>query len=136
MDDASCAVVRLHVDPNTAQWWSRQSQQARDGLLLDQLTLTEVALKFDAWWKNNRAVFVWSQGGNFDEPLWSAAMHAIGRRPPWKYVDARCTRTAYDMAKFNSFLVKRSGTYHNALDDARHQAVCVQRAYAKNEGRT
>lgn len=76
-------------------------------------------------------MFVWSQGANFDEVLLSCAMRAVKVVPPWKFSDARDTRTAYDIAGFNSYAVKRAGTYHNALDDAKHQARCVQGAYAK-----
>lgn len=130
VSDASCREAGLHIDDGTVEWWKKQSQQARDALIKDQFTLTEIAVKFDDWWRTNRGVFVWSHGANFDEPIWSAAMYAVGRRVPWKYVDSRCTRTAYDVCGFNNYSVKRSGTYHNALDDAKHQAVCVQRAYA------
>lgn len=135
ISDASCKVAGLHVDDGTVAWWKKQSQQAQDALVVDQLTLTEIAVMFEDWWRKTKGVFVWSQGANFDEPLWGAATHAIGRRVPWKFWDSRCTRTVYDVAGFNPRSVKRAGTYHNALDDARHQAVCVQRAYAKIEGR-
>lgn len=136
ISDASCELSGLVKDAGTVAFWNKpQNKLAQDSLAADQRTLTEVAEAFDAWWRTNRAVFVWGQGGNFDDPLWSAAMHAIGRKVPWKYADARCTRTAYDMGGFNPFAVKRAGTYHNALDDAKHQVVCVQRAYAKVAGR-
>jgi hypothetical protein len=134
ISDASCREAGLHVDPETVKWWAKQNQRAQDALLIKQRTLTEVALEFEAWWRKNRAVFVWSHGANFDEPIWSAAMYAIGRKVPWKYWDARCTRTVYDVTGFDPRSVRRAGTYHNALDDARHQAVCVQRAYAKIDG--
>jgi hypothetical protein len=132
--DASCEAAGLVKDTNTINWWSGQSQTAQDALLVNQLPLVEVSVKFEAWWRSNRAVFVWSHGANFDEPLWSAAMRAIGRGVPWKFYDSRCTRTAYDIAGFDPRTVKRQGTYHNALDDARYQATCVQRAYAKVNG--
>jgi hypothetical protein len=131
ISDESCKQAGLHIEDGTVAWWARQNQQARDALLVDQLTLTEIAVKFDAWWRKNAGVFVWSHGANFDEPIWRAAMRAVSRGVPWKFWDSRCTRTVYDIAGFNPRSVRRVGTYHNALDDARHQAVCVQRAYAK-----
>ncbi len=88
----------------------------------------------DDWWRKSKAVFVWGQGANFDPVLWEASLHLLGMRPPWKFWDVRCTRTAYDMGGFSPFSVKRVGTYHNALDDAKHQVTCVQRAYAKRNG--
>jgi hypothetical protein len=135
ISDASCEVAGLVWDAQTVAWWAKQSQRAQDMLMTDQLTLTEVAVKFDDWWRKNRAIFVWSQGANFDCVLWEAAMRAVGRGVPWKFYDARDTRTAYDVADFDSRTVRRAGTYHNALDDARHQAICVQRAYARVNGR-
>lgn len=135
VSDASCKEAGLHVDPGTAEWWGKQTQQARDALAVDPVTLTEVAEAFDLWWRKQGGIFIWSHGANFDEPIWSAAMHGIGRRVPWKFWDSRCTRTAFDVSGFDMKSVRRAGTYHNALDDARHQAICVQRAYAKNNGR-
>lgn len=135
ISDASCEAAGLVRDTDTIAWWGRQSAKAQEMLLDDQLTLTEVASQFDDWWRKNRGIFVWSHGANFDGPLWEAAMRAIGRKVPWKFWDSRCTRTCYDVTGFNDKTVARRGTYHNALDDARHQAICVQRAYAKNAGR-
>lgn len=135
VSDASCVDAGLHVDPDTVAWWSRQTQQAQDALTRDQTALAEVADKFNAWWRKNRAIFVWSHGANFDEPIWSAAAYAVGRRVPWKFWDSRCTRTVYDVARFDPRSVRRGGTYHNALDDAKYQALCVQRAYANVRGR-
>lgn len=135
ISDASCAAAGLVKEPGTIAWWKQQSQQAQDSLVADQLTLTEVGVAFNEWFRRVKGVFVWSQGANFDEPLWTAAMRAVGRPVPWKFYDARDTRTAYDIAKIDVRKIKRRGTYHNALDDARHQAVCVQTAYRKIEGR-
>ncbi len=129
----SCSQAGLHVDPKSAEWWGKQNPKAQEMLLTDQLTLTEAGERFDAWWRKNGGIFVWSHGADFDAPVWAAAMHAVGREVPWKYSNARCTRTVYDIVGFNNYAVSRKGTYHNALDDARHQAICVQRAYAKNE---
>lgn len=134
VSDASCEVAGLHRDQSTVDWWKKQSQQARDALTADQRTLTEVVASFDDWWRKNRAIFVWSQGANFDEPIWSAACHAIGRKTPWRFYDSRCTRTVYDAAGFDPRSVRRAGTHHNALSDAKHQALCVQKSYAKING--
>lgn len=133
--DESCVSAGLVKDESTVAWWGRQSQKAQDSLKKDQEPIADVVAMFHHWFRLNRAIFVWSQGGNFDEPLWSAACRSIGVKVPWKFWDARCTRTAYDMGGFNPFTIKRQGTYHNALDDARHQARCVQAAY-KNRRRS
>lgn len=134
MDD-SCKQAGLTKDDQTVEWWSRQSQKAQDSLVESPLTLTEVASSFNQWFRKQHGIFVWGQGANFDPVLWECAMRAVQMPIPWKFYDVRDTRTVYDVAQFDSRSVRRTGTYHNALDDARHQAVCVQRAYAKINGR-
>lgn len=59
---------------------------------------------------------------------------AVGARVPWSYNDALDTRTAYVIGNLNAFSVKREGTYHNALDDAKHQVRCVAKAIAMSKG--
>jgi len=130
IDDESCLDVGMHKEEGTIAWWKKQSREAQDALLVDQRPIRDVAVEFDVWWSKNKGIFVWGQGASFDPVLWEAAMHMLKMRSPWKFWDIRCTRTAYDMGGFNPFTVKRAGTYHNALHDAKHQVVCVQRAYA------
>ena len=127
----SCVELGLGIDPNTEAWWGRQVKAAQDALLVEPQHVVDAVGEFVAWWRKNRAIFVWSQGGNFDEPLMTAVMRATGHAVPWKFWDARCTRTAYDMGMLNTRTIKREGTHHNALEDAKHQARCVQMAYAK-----
>lgn len=127
--DESCEEAGLVKMPSTVEWWSRQSAEAQVVLLKDQRPLREAGAAFNAWFRKNRGIFVWSQGAAFDQPLWDVAMRAVGLSVPWKFWDSRCTRTAYDMGRFNNKSVRFSGVPHYALDDAKHQVVCVQKAY-------
>jgi hypothetical protein len=131
VSDESCVMAGLHVEDGTRDWWEKQSKQAQDALLVDPAGIYVVVQQFHQWFRKQRGVFIWSQGANFDVVIWDAVAHRLGQRPPWKFYDVRDTRTAYEMARFDPRTVRRSGTYHNALDDARHQAECVQRAYAR-----
>lgn len=131
IDDASCASAKLHKDPDTVRWWSQQSREAQDSLLRDPVPLRKVAVAFCGWWRKSRGIFLWGQGANFDGVLWEHALRAVDHAPPWRFYDTRDTRTAYDMGQFDSRTIKRRGTYHNALDDAKHQVACVQAAYRK-----
>jgi hypothetical protein len=86
--------------------------------------------RFKRFWGDCEGDFFWSQGANFDEPILGWAMRAVAIRPPWKFAHARDTRTAYHMGmsfgkNYDPYSIKRAGTYHNALDDAKHQARCV-----------
>jgi hypothetical protein len=134
VDEKSCTDLGLTKDPDTVAWWEKNSKEARDSLLVDPLDVKIANERFCNFFKKAEGVYLWSQGANFDEPLYAWVLRATGHRQPWKFHNARDTRTAYHMAGFNPFTVKRAGTYHNALDDAKHQVVCVARAYAKMNG--
>lgn len=128
---ASCTTVGLEVDAATEEWWRKQSAQARDALDLDQQPLPRVVEEFHGWCREGGATFVWSQGANFDEPLWQAAARAVNARAPWKYWNVFCTRTFYRAADFDPRTIKRDGSHHNALDDALFQVRCVQESYRR-----
>jgi hypothetical protein len=131
IDRASCEAVGLKVDPATEKWWSEQSQEAQDALLIDCKPLAEVATAFHAFFKQGGGVQIWCQGANFDAVLWEAAVRALWPSKnfiPWRFYNVRDTRTAYELAGFDSGSVTRSGTYHNALDDSLHQIACVSAA--------
>jgi hypothetical protein len=121
----------MTMDLGTLDWWAKQGTEAKESLLLKPVSLETAVRDFTRWFNKNAGFFVWSQGSNFDEVLWSAACRAVGATPPWKFYNSRDTRTAYAMAGLNYHAIKRIGTYHNALDDAEHQAKCVQIAHKR-----
>lgn len=131
IDRLSCGVAGLLVDPRTEQWWSEQSPEAQTALEVDPKPIAMVVERFSAFCSAARVEYVWSQGSNFDSVLWEAACRGCGRQAPWKFYNTRDTRTAYDMAGLDTRTIQRVGTHHNALEDARHQARCVQAAYAR-----
>lgn len=132
IDQESCLLAGLTVDAQTVSWWQRQSPEAVAALENDQGPLNEAVTAFDLWFLGHRAKYIWCHGANFDEPLWSAACRALGRRRvPWKYYDTRCTRTLFAIADFDMRSIPREGVAHDALADAIHQARCVQKAVAK-----
>jgi len=132
IDEVSCLAAGLTKDPGTVMWWSDpKKREANAQLLVDPVPLVEVVIAFNDWWRRQRAIFPWGQGAGFDPVLWECACRAVRQDVPWKFWDARDTRTCYDMAQFNTKTIKRIGTYHNALDDAKHQAACVQASYRR-----
>jgi hypothetical protein len=124
----SCLDAGLKVDPETEKWWADQTKASQDALLVNPRPLREVVLEFANWFKAKGGERVWCQGATFDAPVWDAACAALGQKVPWKFWNVRDTRTAYDLYNFDPRSVNREGTYHNALDDAKHQAVCIQTA--------
>lgn len=133
--DSSCEAAGLTRDADTVRFWDRASSEARAAFAENPQDLREVVGMFNRWWSKCAGYYVWSQGANFDEPLWSAACRAAGNAAPWKFWNSRCTRTIYAAAGLNFNAQKREGTHHNALEDALHQVRCVQRSYAIIRGR-
>lgn len=129
VEQKSCEDAGLIVNRDTVRWWDTQPQEARDAFLVDPQPLGAAILRFVTFFQNTGAVRIWSQGANYDEPLLTAVLDRMGIRQPWKFWNSRCTRTIYAAAGLDYNRQPRAGTHHNALDDAVHQAVCVQRAY-------
>jgi hypothetical protein len=132
----SCLFARLHIEQGTHEWWAGQSAEAQESLKRDQRPLRDVVKDFNAWVVSGcglreATVRVWSQGSNFDVVLWEAAARAVGVAVPWRFYNCRDTRTLYELAGFDPWSIKRAGTYHNALDDARHQVECCRAAWEK-----
>jgi hypothetical protein len=128
IDYISCLEAGLTVDPATKKWWSEQAPEAEAALLVDPQQLFDVVNAFHLWFLNHGGVHIWCHGANFDEPLWVAAARSVGLDVPWKFWNVRCTRTCFFLQNFEPRSIKRAGTHHNALDDAKYQVMCVQAA--------
>ncbi len=128
--------VGLHVDPETEAWWRKQSSAARDvfkecdaaGSLVYELG------KFEAWMKSlggKPSIHVWGNGSDFDNAIMTALYAALDDRPlPWQYWNSSCYRTLKNRQSIKQRwpAPERSGTFHNALDDAvtqAHHAVAI-----------
>ena len=119
------------VDSSTEEWWKNQNQAAWDQATKDPKPVKESLINFTKWWASNRGTYIWSQGSNFDGPLIEALFHSFGLLEPWKFYNTRDTRTVYQMCKIDTKSLRREGTYHNALDDALHQARLIAMAVQK-----
>lgn len=131
VDGESCSSAGLTVDPDTAEWWESQSPEARAHLRGTRRTLDYALTLVSAFWRANGATFIWGHGASFDPPILEACFRAVGTPVPWKFWDIRDTRTLFDLANVSLKDFPRAGTHHNALDDAKHQALAVQAAYKK-----
>lgn len=129
IDRQSCSDMGLTEDASTVAWWDRQSAEAEATLAVDQRPLREVVRDFNRWFRATGCAHVWSHGASFDVVLWEWACLACDEKEPWKFWDVRDTRTLYHLAGVDLKSVPRDGVHHNALDDAVHQARCVQLAY-------
>jgi len=134
IDQVSCEQAGLHIDPETALWWEKQSQASKDALEANPMSLLFAMAEFDEFWKEYGGERVWCQGAAFDAPIWEAAAKALNRTVPWKYWNVRCTRTAYDILGIWPKEIARTGTHHNALDDCLHQIKCLDAGFTKGVG--
>jgi hypothetical protein len=128
---ASCEAAGLHIDPQTEKWWSDQSAEARAALEPDQMALPQVLTGFFRWFADQRAEKIWSHGATFDIPIIEAAAHAVKLRAPWKFWNARDTRTLYEVCDFDVRDMRRPSGHHEALGDAKFQVACVAAALQK-----
>jgi exodeoxyribonuclease VIII len=131
-DETFYRVVSLHsavrfgavIDPSTVMWWLQQGDSARNALTeaQDEAIGLDVALRdfmqfVCAYGDSLKGV--WGNGAPFDNVL----THESGRRcgvPMWEFWKDKCYRTVKGM--YPDVKMARSGTHHNALDDARSQA--------------
>ena len=119
VDPESCVQAGLKMDASTVMWWMQQSDQARSAFNVGSSPLAAALIDFSNWIPPGSTV--WGNGATFDNVILSNAYLATGIPKPWKYNGDRCYRTLKALYQ-NIKADARSGVYHNALDDAIHQA--------------
>lgn len=122
-DLPSQAAIGLTRGDETVAWWGAQSEEARKEAFAreDRMNIEEVIEKFSQFF--NGATRIWSHGAVFDVVILSEIYRALGKETPWKFWNARDTRTLFDILP----PPKRSTLKHHALEDAKWQAQAVQR---------
>lgn len=131
---ASCRKISLHEDQGTLAWWHRQSEAAREVLVeADSVAATSIgdALEaFSAYLKPfSGSRRIWGNGSDFDNAILAHIYAVTGRPLPWRYTNNRCYRTTKNLVT-RVAVPPRLGVHHNALDDARHQAVHAMQCLA------
>lgn len=114
----------LHLDASTVVWWFEQPEDARAAWLAADCVKLEYALMALHDWivlEGTEKLEVWANGSSFDGPLLDAAFRACGLPVPWMYWQLKCFRTVKDVWPVG--IVKRTGVAHDALEDARYQAL-------------
>lgn len=120
IDVESCIAAGLTMDCSTVMWWLQQDDAARMEITKPGEPLLEVLEMFCLWLGCDDAE-IWGNGAAFDNVLLAAAYEHAGMELPWKYSNDRCYRTMKNMHP--EIQMARSGTHHNALDDAESQAL-------------
>ena len=124
----TCRDAGLTSSEATANWWAQQSEEAKR-VLSDPgaVSLLQALSDFNTYLYMlpggaSRAK-LWGNGSDFDNVILSHAYEALGLDAPWRFYNNRCYRTVKSAMKHLCIKEpERIGTYHNALDDAQHQA--------------
>jgi hypothetical protein len=119
IDLNSCLRAGLAIEADTLRWWMRQSDAARAVFSDDNSDGIVVTLKEFAHWLPSDAL-IWGNGSDFDNAILANAYRACALDVPWKFWNNRCYRTLKN--QYPDIKLTRTGTHHNALDDARTQA--------------
>jgi exodeoxyribonuclease VIII len=119
VDAKDCKNLGLHISKDTVKWWSQQDPKALEMLRKDPKSLDESLDAFTKWY-GRRGLPTWGCGSDFDNVILTNAYKALDATAPWKFYLNRCYRTMKTIIAMPED--PREGTYHNALDDAKHQA--------------
>lgn len=126
IDPQSAVDAGLRMDVSTLKWWMTQSDDARRAVFAGNQPLDCVLREFGDFVRKVDASRVWAKPPSFDLVLLEAAFQACRLHVPWHYRSLRDVRTLLDITGTRATYV---GTAHNALDDARSQALSVIDAY-------
>ena len=115
----------LTIDASTVAWWMDQSEEARKVFTESPRDPLFAALKnLQTYLRKGCTesdVKIWGNGADFDNVLLAAAYDVVNLPVPWKFYNNRCYRTMKSMSAVPK--PDREGVHHNALDDAKYQAL-------------
>lgn len=120
IDISTCVDFGMTFDSATVMWWLQQSETARQEICLPGEDVQGV-LDFFSQWIADEDAEVWGNGAGFDNALLHEAFRLCALPLPWKFYNDRCYRTVKNL--YPEILIERIGTHHNALDDAKSQAI-------------
>lgn len=114
------------IDPNTIDWWAKQDPKIMEEAFSpnDRIPLQEAIDRFHkfAWGCDA----FWSHGATFDLVILEDIYRQSNRTVPWQYWQLRDTRTLFDIG-YEPNMPQNSK--HDALQDARRQAIGVQNIF-------
>lgn len=130
------------IDPSTFYWWLKQSGEARAAVLEGEggLSLGNALRALWQWLQADSTVV--GRQSNFTGELWirgdrdscwlEEAHKREGITPPYQFRNVRDQRTLVDFAERRGEVMPyRTGEAHDALEDARYQAECLQAIFQR-----
>jgi len=127
----SCLDMGMTVSGDTIMWWMKQCDEARDTLqekdpIMIQAALMELNMFMS---ERGKSYQIWSRPASFDLVILANAYRILDYVIPWNFRNERCVRTLQSMRPEINIDVLRTGTHHNAIDDAIHQADYCSRIW-------
>jgi len=116
---------KRRVQEDTLIWWMKQTPEAHAVFNEPKVALPTALCDFSDWLATDDH-FMWSMGADFDLPMLAHAFRTCTIEIPWAFWNSRCARTYKNLPAARNVKVPRTGTHHNALQDAIHQAKLVQ----------
>jgi hypothetical protein len=122
IDVASSLLHGLTTERSTIEWWRQQSNEAQAAAFYHPGAVTlEIAL--DRWGGFvNKSTYLWAKGPDYDCVMLKAAYEAFGRKLPWSFRNCRDVRTILALSGVHQ---DKGPLAHNALEDAKSQAIAV-----------
>lgn len=130
------------IDPDTFYWWLQQSREAQDAVLQGQggLSLGNALRALWQWMQADTIVAgresnfigeIWIRGDR--DSCWLEEAHKReGIKPGYKFRNVRDQRTMVEFAEARGLVMPyRSSVAHDALEDARYQAECLQAIFQR-----
>ncbi len=131
----SCEREGFTMDASTVLWWLKQSPEAL-AIYSSQhaMPIADALQEFSDWLGYLKNPIIWGNGSDFDNLLLSNAYKTCKLGVPWKFWNNRCYRTMKSL--YPHVELTRVGTHHNALDDAKSQALHLMRILNDSRSKT
>lgn len=126
----------IETSDATAEWWDKQSSEAKAALQLNRLGYASGLNSFMIWMRNfnTQAIKVWANEPSFDCAILGHSLQAHKFATPWQFYNERSYRTIKDIGKeivgidYANLEIKNA-TKHHALEDAIYQAKVISYTY-------
>ena len=148
INQRSCDDIGLIIDPSTVEWWGKQDGAALELLertmtggdnistvlwdLADFITDNPNTPLCDSF-ERERNTFLWANSPSFDCDIIGYVFDDAGIPRPWSFYNEQDCRTLVELGRTLGIDPKKdmpfTGTPHNALDDAIHQAKYISAIY-------
>lgn len=123
IDAKSCVEKGLVVDPETIEWWKKQSPEARAVLRAPSVSIEKALEALVEWMPGagSKGLRIWTNGISYDIPILTSAFEACGMKLPGHWANYLDARTIFKLCPEVTW--ERTEVAHNAMEDAKAQAI-------------